>query len=870
MIENQQPEQEQPTPGEESTGHAGLDKILSEGAVDFDKGIDTAQVWVSAFLIVLLGVLLYAGALGAPFQGEDSTLVHSNPAMHQVTTAVNALDAQPEAPLALLGLALNWRLTPDSPFGFHLAALLLHIANGLLLYLLVRRLLPRGVPEIVAVAAGLLLVAHPLATHTVLYLPGRAALQAVFFALAALNLYVLATPSADQWRPGTLMAALGCYLLAAGSHLATMALPVLVLWVDVIRFGVPVLARRAAIHGGALLALLLMLMLRAAAPHAEGTAYPESFLEAGNTLAAFVSSALRALVTGGPAAPIPADAASIAVGVLGAGIVLLLLLAALILLGVRSVAGLAPLWLLVMGCAVGCLLPLDNALAAHWFYLVLPGAVLLVPWCISLFRTPAVRTALGIGAAALVLIAALGTYQRNVQWTEPTRLWPAAAQAHPEDQRPWRYLAEHAENRAQRAPDAETAREHLASAAGYWEEAHARAANDAEIRKHLGHALLQIGQVPQAINHLDAARRALPFDGEAAAYAARVYDLRLRTRILERMDGLVDALGWPGELANNLASALMGAPPDGNAARVLVRLYRHALKDAPTVKAARAAIDRFARADTLDALTDRDRLAYALLLAGLDNVQDAHAALAGIRGQPWKAPAEALSRQFEDPLQQAKAREQESESLLADPAKAVDALQHRAESLLLRGRFLQAAYFLEAIIGRAADNAAAWTLLGVVRAELGQTDSFLAAHGDSPAATRDNVNDLATRCAGRGNWTAAEQYLAQKHGTENFALQRALAEVAGALGQTARAEQILREAARADAQAPEPWLGLADLALAEGQPEAAAWFLAEAQERGAAGTSLEERRKQLEAAGVAPVDPDDTTEEEVPARTIIR
>lgn len=101
-------------------------------------------------------------------------------------------------PVALLTFALNADTWPASPRPFILTNILIHIANGLLLFFVVRKLLlaQASVPSnrvlMIAGGAAILWLLHPIHTSTVLYIVQRMTLLSATFSLLAIWFYLQA------------------------------------------------------------------------------------------------------------------------------------------------------------------------------------------------------------------------------------------------------------------------------------------------------------------------------------------------------------------------------------------------------------------------------------------------------------------------------------------------------------------------------------------------------------------------------------------------------------------------------------------------------------------------------------------------------
>lgn len=109
-------------------------------------------------------------------------------------------------PLAWLSLSVDHALWGLNPAGYHLTALLIHVAATLLLFVFLRRLLraPPGVlsPETAGAAAGALLWGlHPLRVESVAWATERRDVLCVFFLLLSLIAYLRYAEARREGRP---------------------------------------------------------------------------------------------------------------------------------------------------------------------------------------------------------------------------------------------------------------------------------------------------------------------------------------------------------------------------------------------------------------------------------------------------------------------------------------------------------------------------------------------------------------------------------------------------------------------------------------------------------------------------------------------
>ena len=145
----------------------------------------------SGLLLGVLALTAYAGAWQGDFQFDDMPTILENPHFDGWRTFVGHLDHLIRPVLAATFLA-DRALYGESPVGYHLLNLLLHLASGWLVFAVVKRAAlteSRSVPLLTA----LVFLVHPIQTETVTYISGRATGLMAFWYLLALFLYLKAT-----------------------------------------------------------------------------------------------------------------------------------------------------------------------------------------------------------------------------------------------------------------------------------------------------------------------------------------------------------------------------------------------------------------------------------------------------------------------------------------------------------------------------------------------------------------------------------------------------------------------------------------------------------------------------------------------------
>lgn len=179
-----------------------------------------------------LGFISYSNTFGVPFQWDDHILIKDNPFVKGLdffrdpsvarghpyyTTMVSRY-------VGYLSFALNYYFGGLYVWGYHLVNIAVHLANALLVYMLVvltfrtpafsgSRI--RGRAGEIALISALIFVAHPVQTEAVTYIFQRLASFAAFFYMLSLGGYILSRLS------GTARGRYGFYALSfAGAVLA--------------------------------------------------------------------------------------------------------------------------------------------------------------------------------------------------------------------------------------------------------------------------------------------------------------------------------------------------------------------------------------------------------------------------------------------------------------------------------------------------------------------------------------------------------------------------------------------------------------------------------------------------------------------------
>lgn len=151
--------------------------------------------WWVAPVLLCLALIAYLPALRGPFLFDDLGLPILSGAQNQAWTAYVVRGARAVFNLSLL---LDYNLWGLNPAPFHILNWLLHCANGLLVFFILRKLIDMArntlrepvQANILAAFGAALFLLHPIQTEAVSYIASRSEVLSVFFSFAAYALFL--------------------------------------------------------------------------------------------------------------------------------------------------------------------------------------------------------------------------------------------------------------------------------------------------------------------------------------------------------------------------------------------------------------------------------------------------------------------------------------------------------------------------------------------------------------------------------------------------------------------------------------------------------------------------------------------------------
>lgn len=192
--------------------------------------------WAWLWLLLLTAVI-YGPALRAGFLLDDQSTVTQNQSITSLPLALShALTT--DRGLVSLSFALNMALDGSEPWGYHLGNLLIHWVNGMLFFVLLRRILRSDQVGFdtqqagrLALTAAVFWLIHPLASQAVIYISQRAELMVATMMLACLYALFCSCASTRHQRLWQVATVLLCYL-AMQCKLVAFTLPLIAMICD--------------------------------------------------------------------------------------------------------------------------------------------------------------------------------------------------------------------------------------------------------------------------------------------------------------------------------------------------------------------------------------------------------------------------------------------------------------------------------------------------------------------------------------------------------------------------------------------------------------------------------------------------------------
>ncbi|CAB1081965.1 hypothetical protein D1AOALGA4SA_9605 [Olavius algarvensis Delta 1 endosymbiont] len=152
-------------------------------------------------LFFVLGILSYSNTFENPFVFDDKLRISENSdirlkelSIESISKAITGKDSARSRPVGNISFALNYYFHQYNLFGYHLVNIIIHVVNGILLYLFLKATLALKQArfkiehsEWIALLAALLWLVNPVQTQSVTYIVQRfTSMAAMFFFLSLL------------------------------------------------------------------------------------------------------------------------------------------------------------------------------------------------------------------------------------------------------------------------------------------------------------------------------------------------------------------------------------------------------------------------------------------------------------------------------------------------------------------------------------------------------------------------------------------------------------------------------------------------------------------------------------------------------------
>lgn len=413
-------------------------------------------------LLATLCVVVYSNTIHFPFVFDDAPNITDNPVIREIENIpamfVEIKGQSGQRPVMLATFAVNYALGGSDPTGYHIFNIALHCINSILLYLLVRMILPHcgfnpGDAALAALLGAGLFAAHPVQTESVTYTVSRSQLLFAMFYLAGMITFIRASHERGRTSySSALLFALS--LFGMGSRESFITYPVALVLLDyfiVSRRNLREMRAHIALYVYAAAPAMYLAYLVASNDY-QGMAgfgveyisplqYLMTQFHVHGTYLRLLILPIRqnvdydyAISNGRLLDPATIGAMIGYACIWGMGF----LLAA----RGRSSAAFAVIFFLLVLLPDSSIIPLQDVIFEHRVYLASAAFFCLVSGLlIHSAKTRPARTATVVLLAILILAYGSAAYARNLVWQSPVALWSDAKSKSPQKARPHNNLA---------------------------------------------------------------------------------------------------------------------------------------------------------------------------------------------------------------------------------------------------------------------------------------------------------------------------------------------------------------------------------------------------------------------------------------------
>jgi hypothetical protein len=137
---------------------------------------------LSGFFLIM-GVLVYFPGINCEYLFDDIKEILINPAMQTIWPPWYSMfvdNTLPSRPIPYYSFALNYAISGHNTWSYHVVNIMLHACMGMIIYLILRRILPRLLPlrfqsltDTIALWCSMIWMLHPIQTQSVQYIYQR-------------------------------------------------------------------------------------------------------------------------------------------------------------------------------------------------------------------------------------------------------------------------------------------------------------------------------------------------------------------------------------------------------------------------------------------------------------------------------------------------------------------------------------------------------------------------------------------------------------------------------------------------------------------------------------------------------------------------
>lgn len=194
-------------------------------------------------LIIILGLIAYSNTIHSPLHFDDRSNIIENNGIRDISNIPSFFTrfegpSIMARPLTAATFAVNYYFGGLDTTGYHIFNLGLHIANGILLYLLISitaRYLDYSDEKktgLIALFSSLIFMVHPIQTETVTYIVSRSVLLSTFFLLLGIVFFTKAVGSLGKKRTAYIIALFFASLLGMASREEFLIFPLILMLYD--------------------------------------------------------------------------------------------------------------------------------------------------------------------------------------------------------------------------------------------------------------------------------------------------------------------------------------------------------------------------------------------------------------------------------------------------------------------------------------------------------------------------------------------------------------------------------------------------------------------------------------------------------------